>query len=106
MKLALLFLFVLTLSSCAEMNSQSTTSNTFSTQNVMKVHIGMSSKEIIDLFGEPKSISQSICGASTGHPWSCINWEYGKYPDDRATFTFDATNPDKVILNNFKIDRK
>ncbi len=77
----------------------------FSTENIMKVHQGMSSDEILALFGKPKSISSSVCGSATGNPWNCTTWEYGEFPYDRASFTFSGEHG-AYILNNFKVDRK
>jgi hypothetical protein len=55
----------LTLSGCAVLLKS------FTTENVMKVHEGMSSNEILAMFGTPeKNVSQAVCGASTGHAWT------------------------------------
>jgi hypothetical protein len=97
------FLFLigttLFLSSCA------TFSSPFTTEKVMQVHQGMSSSEILKMFGTPKNISQANCGSSTKRPWTCTTWEYGEYQNDRASFTFSGDNPSSLILNDFKIDR-
>lgn len=71
----------------------------------MKVQQGMGSGEILKMFGTPKSVSQSVCGTDTGKAWTCTTWEYGKFPYDRASFTFSGDNPNALILNNFKVDR-
>ncbi len=71
----------------------------------MITHEGMTSDEIIKMYGTPKKVSQSVCGADYGAPWSCITWEYGEFPYDRASFTFNGDG--KIpILNGFEIDRK
>jgi hypothetical protein len=77
----------------------------FTTENIMKVHQGMSSTEILEMFGKPKNVSQSVCGAATGHPWACTTWEYGESPYGSASFTFSGNAADSLILNNFKINR-
>ena len=85
--------------------AQSTrTSDKFSTENIMKVRQGLSSNRILELFGPPKNISQSMCGASVGRPWSCTTWEYGGFPGPRASFTF-ADVGGNLVLNNFDINR-
>lgn len=84
----------------------STLPTSFTTDNIMKVHQGMSSDEIIKMFGKPKSVSQAVCGGDTGHTWTCTTWEYGEFPYDRASFTFSGDGPDALVLNNFKVDRK
>lgn len=95
MRFILLFLIVGLLSACT----------TFPTEKVMKVHQGMSSKEILEMFGKPKNVSQAVCGTQTGNPWTCTTWQYGEYGwGDRASFTFSG-EPDNLILNNFSFDR-
>ncbi len=90
-------LISLTLSSC------STLPGTFSTENIMKIHQGMSSDEILTLFGKPKNFSVSVCGKPPNQ-WTCTTWEYGEFPYDRASFTFSGKH-DSLKLNDFNIDR-
>ncbi len=90
-------LISLTLSSCSILPG------TFSTENIMKIHQGMSSDEILTLFGKPKNISVSVCGEPPNQ-WTCTTWEYGEFPYDRASFTFSGKH-DSLKLNNFNIDR-
>jgi hypothetical protein len=47
------------------------TMSRFSSENVLKVHQGMSSKKVLEMFGAPKNVSQSVCGGSVGKPWAC-----------------------------------
>jgi len=63
----------------------------------------MSSDEILELFGRPKSIRVTTCGGDY-EPWTCTIWEYGEYPYDNASFYFSGEH-DSLILNNFDIDR-
>jgi hypothetical protein len=60
----------------------------FTSESILKVHQGMSSNKILEMFGAPKNVSQSVCGASVGKPWACTTWEYGEVPCDWASFTF------------------
>lgn len=83
----------------------STLPYSFTTKNIMKIHRGMSSKEVLTMFGTPKSVSQEICGAATGRPWACTTWEYGKFPYDRASFTFSGDSADSLVLNDFNVQR-
>ena len=69
----------------------------------MKVHQGMSSDEILQLFGKPKSIRSAVCGRAPNQ-WTCTTWEYGEFPYDRASFTFSGEQG-SYILNNFDVDR-
>lgn len=107
MKFCLLIATIIILSSCAEFKNSSHAGlpDSFTSENVMKIHQGMSSGEILKTFGAPKNVSQAICGTSTGHPWTCTTWEYGGAYKDRASFTFAGDNPESLILNNFKVDR-
>ena len=54
--LIFIILVFLSLTSC------STLSSPFTTKNIMKIHQGMSSDEILALFGEPKNIRADVCG--------------------------------------------
>ena len=76
----------------------------FTTENIMKVHQGMGSNEILEMFGAPKNVSQSVCGASVGTPWTCTTWQFGEFPYDWASFTF-AGDSDSLILNNFNVHK-
>jgi len=90
---------VLTLSSCSTLFLPST----FTTENIMKVHQGMSSEEILTLFGKPKDFSVRICGQPPNQ-WTCTTWEYGEFPYDRASFSFSG-NHGSLRLNDFTVDR-
>jgi hypothetical protein len=75
----------------------------FSTENIMKIHQGMSSDEILTLFGKPKSIRMDVCGKEPDL-WNCTTWYYGESPYDHASFRFSGEH-DSLILNNFEINR-
>jgi hypothetical protein len=77
----------------------------FTTENIMQVHKGISSNKILEMFGAPKNVSQSVCGASVGKPWTCTTWEYGELPFGWASFTFSGDSR-ALTLNNFDIHRK
>jgi hypothetical protein len=77
----------------------------FTTDNVMKIHSGMKSNEILEMFGAPKDVSQSVCGENVGKPWNCTTWEYGDSFYDRASFTFSGDSG-SLVLNDFNIRRK
>ena len=51
----------------------------FTSDNVMKLRVGMTSDEVIEIFGKPMSTKATTCGTSTGDPWGCILWYYGEY---------------------------
>jgi len=101
-----LFFIVLVgfLSACSTLSTSKLPSS-FTTENIMKVHQGMSSDEILKMFGTPKNVSEAFCGADDSHSWTCTTWEYGEFPYDRASFTFSGETAVKV-LSNFKVDRK
>lgn len=82
-----------------------TSSVGFTTENVMKVHTGMKSDKILEMFGAPKDVSQAVCGAGVGTPWTCTTWEYGDIYHDMASFTFGGDSG-SLVLNDFNIRRK
>ena len=95
------------LSSCVTSSSNTFSTSalpaSFTTENILKVHQGMSSDEIMKLFGEPKSVRSAICGMSPNQ-WTCTTWKYGDAPYDNASFTFNGEHG-SYRLNNFDIDR-
>jgi hypothetical protein len=72
-------------------------------ENVMKIHVGMPSNKILEMFGTPNSVRQSVCGASVGKPWTCTTWGYGEIPE-WASFTFSGDSG-SLVLNDFNIRR-
>jgi hypothetical protein len=98
--LSFLGLAVLSLSACSAVP---TSPSAFANENIMKVHQGMSSNEILAMFGEPKDIAVAVCGMPPNQ-WNCTTWEYEGFFDERASFTF-AGEHDSLILNNFNVDR-
>ena len=77
----------------------------FTTENIMKVHQGIGSNRILEMFGAPKNVSQSVCGASVGKPWTCTTWEYEDDSLESAVFTFSGSSG-SLVLNNFDVRRK
>jgi hypothetical protein len=77
----------------------------FTSENVLKVHQGMTSNSILKMFGAPKNVSQAVCGGLIGKQWACTTWEYGDVPYEWASFTFASRNG-AFILNNFDVHRK
>jgi hypothetical protein len=75
------------------------------TENVMKIHSGMDSSKILEMFGTPKNVRQSVCGGAVGRPWTCTTWEYGDPPFEWASFTFSGGSG-SLILNNYEVNRK
>jgi hypothetical protein len=76
------------------------------TESIMKIHEGMTSDKILEMFGTPKSVSQAVCGGAVSKPWTCTTWEYGEaaYRTSWASFTFSGDRG-SLILNNFDIHR-
>jgi hypothetical protein len=81
----------------------STLPMSFTTENIMKLHVGMSSKEILAMFGDPKNVDVSVCGKPP-RQWTCTTWEYGEFPYDRASLTFSGEGT-SMKLNNFNVER-
>ena len=97
---SLFFLCLISLSICA----CSTLPTTFTTENLMKVHQGMSSNQILEMFGTPKNVAVNVCGMPPNQ-WTCTTWEYGEFPYDRAIFRFNGEH-DSLTLNDFSVDRE
>ncbi len=51
----------------------------FTSDNMMKLKAGMTSNEVIQVFGKPMKTSGTTCGSATDKPWQCIIWYYGEY---------------------------
>ena len=98
-----LSLILLSLVSCSDLPSNFALTSKFSTENIMKVHQGMSSNDILALFGEPEKIRVAVCGRPPDQ-WTCTTWEYGEFSNKRASFTFGGEH-DSLKLNNFEVDR-
>lgn len=94
-------LISLSISSCS---SVATSPSAFTNENIMKVHQGMKSDEILSLFGKPQNISVNVCGMPPNQ-WNCTTWEYEGFFEERASFTF-AGEHDSLRLNNFSVDRE
>ena len=97
-------LFILSLAPLSLPSCKTFPATTFTTENIMKVHVGMKSNEILAMFGQPQNISVSVCGKPPNQ-WTCTDWEYKGLFDERASFTF-AGNHDSLVLNNFNVDRE
>jgi hypothetical protein len=65
----------------------------------MKIHQGMNSDAVLQLFGDPKNISSAVCGKSPNQ-WNCTTWTYGKSSYANASFTFSGKHG-SYTLNNF-----
>ena len=76
-----------------------TTPSAFTNENVMKVHQGMSSDDVLELFGQPQNIDVGVCGKSP-NTWTCTTWEYVGFFDETADFTFSGKHG-SLKLNNF-----
>jgi hypothetical protein len=72
----------------------------FTSDNVMKLKIGMTSSEVINIFGKPLKTSATTCGASTSNPWPCIVWFYG---DVTPMFIFTQENDGVLYLNSWNM---
>ena len=96
-------LILLTSCTASELNSLSFNS-TFSTEKVMKLENGMTSDEIVQMFGNPNSVRTAVCGKDHGQAWDCTFWEYGKFGSGYASFTFQKMGG-KLLVNSFKVDR-
>lgn len=51
----------------------------FTSDNVLKLRVGMTSNEVIEIFEKPMKTKATTCGSATDNPWGCIIWYYGEY---------------------------
>lgn len=50
---------------------------TFTSSNVMKLKVGMTTNEVTTIFGAPDRMRSTTCGSrTTSGSWSCLVWEY------------------------------
>jgi hypothetical protein len=95
------FLVLITLIIIA--NGCSTFSQAVNDKNIMKLKDGMSSDEIIKMFGSPHKVRDTTCGGNS--PWNCIIWQYeDEWSGKEATFYFRKENGKKV-LNSYDIEK-
>ena len=76
----------------------------FLDKNILSIKVGMTSDEVIELFGNPTNIRTTTCGKKPD-TWKCTWWEYGHRYDNNASFTFGG-NHGALLLNNYEIDRE
>lgn len=69
----------------------------------MKVHQGISSDEILSMFGEPKHVDISVCG-TVPNQWTCTTWGYGDYIFSSPKFIFSGKR-EALKLNSFSFER-
>ena len=84
----------------------------FTADRVLGLQTGMTTDQVISLFGRPDRTRVMTCGTKTDSPWQCLMWEYdmGQHPQGRYRhsnninrFTFYAElSPPR--LNNWTID--
>jgi len=103
-------ILLITISSCTTSTSTpfktSALPVSFTTENILSIKEGIRSDKILTKFGDPKSVSSSVCGGLLGSKrWRCTTWKYGDFPYDRAEFTFREENG-SLILNSFSVDRE
>lgn len=89
---------LLLLSSCYA--SQFTPASKFTSNNVIKLKVGMTSSEVVAIFGKPMKTSAMTCGSATSNPWSCVIWFYG---DVTPMLTFQQGADDVLYLNSWNM---
>ena len=82
-----------------------TSTTTFTDEQVLSIKEGMTSDEVLALFGAPDDVEVSTCGGRMGIPvWNCTVWRYGDYDTDNAGFYF-STHDGVLHLASYDIDR-
>lgn len=108
---ASLGLAVLTSASCVY--AVNGANKSFTGANVMGLKVGLTTDEVVSVFGKPTRIRSLTCGGATQRgEWSCLVWEYdveesydGSITTMKTnTFTFNSEfNPPR--LNDWKIEK-
>jgi hypothetical protein len=72
----------------------------FTPDNQLKLKPGMTSTEVMGIFGKPMKTSATTCGASTSNPWPCIVWYYG---DVTPMLIFSQEKDGVLYLNGWNM---
>lgn len=72
----------------------------FTSDNAMKLKPGMTSTEVIEIFGKPMKTEATTCGSATNNPWTCIIWRYGEYS---PRLTFEQGKDGVLYLNSWSM---
>lgn len=97
------FTLLSALNGCATSFRQENITN-FTQENILKLRPGMSSEEVIAIFGMPIKTEAATCGQAFGKPWLCITWYY-----DRTDFlyakrlTFHEGENQRLYLNSWQM---
>lgn len=83
---------------CITIFMSSCYSTYFTSGNMIKLHVGMTDKEVISIFGYPQNTQAGTCGQYTRSPWTCIKWYYGKYD---PILTMQVSSDGKLFLNSW-----
>ncbi len=75
-------------------------STQFTQSNIMKLKVGMTSEEVIKIFGNPYKTEASTCGGAYGRPWRCIIWKYGEW---KPRLTFQTDSYGNLTLNSWDL---
>ena len=67
--------------------------NTFTGANVMGLKVGLTTDEIVSVFGKPTRVKSLTCGGATQRgEWSCLIWEYDVEESYDGFITTKKTN--------------
>jgi hypothetical protein len=91
-----LAVIILLLQGCSALN--------FTQQNIDRLHIGMSSTEVRDMFDAPDRVRVTTCGGNTSKPWTCEIWQYktGSSPTNDFYFSVEG---DIKLLNSWSVSK-
>ena len=84
----------------------------FTSDRVLGLRVGLTTDEVIALFGQPDRTEATTCGSQSGSPWQCLIWEWDLGPNkkgrheyssniNRLYFSMDLSPP---RLNNWSVD--
>lgn len=84
----------------------------FTADKVLGLKVGLTTDQVVSLFGNPDRTQGTTCGTQTPSPWQCLIWEYDLGPHPRGRFQHSSNinrmyfsaeeNPPR--LNSWNID--
>lgn len=95
---------VLLLFACASSTSSRTKTDeptSFSRENIVKLRVGMTSEEVVKIFGLPLKTEADVCGETTPSPWTCITWWYNSKSLAQSTRMVFEVHNEILYLNRW-----
>ena len=96
---ALFFLFAC--ASAPPKSGKDEEATVFSRENIVKLRVGMTSEEVVQIFGLPLKTEADVCGETTASPWTCITWWYNSKSLAQSTRMVFEVHNETLYLNRW-----